>query len=86
MAIAGIGLANTASHLGAAQRRFDEKAQQVVAASAALSDQAPDDQVPEVAQALVGMETEALVNQLLFATFRKQSELMSETADLVKPR
>lgn len=73
-------------YLPKAQARFDAAAQKVVETAEAQSGDEPDASPAELAGALVRMNEEGLMNRVLYGVARKQAEMGSEAADLIKPR
>lgn len=81
-----LGLSATGSAISRQMARFDQRAEQTVAASLAAADPAAGGDSGELASNLVGMKTDSIVNSILFSVFRAQAEQQREAADLIKPR
>ena len=84
---AAAGLSNTANAIQRGMARYDARAQQVVADSESLSPDAPatPDSSSSLPADLVGLQTDAISNRILFNVFRRQQEQLGEAADLIKP-
>lgn len=80
-----MGLSGTGSAISRQLARFDQRAEQTVADSLAAADPAAGDS-GQLAGDLVGMQTDRIVNSILFSVFRAQAEQQREAADLVRPR
>jgi hypothetical protein len=84
--VGGGGLPATTAAIQRAQERFDQRAGEVTSAAEALADPDSPGDAGDLTQAVVGMQVESVVNSVLFATFRRQSEQQQELVDLIKPR
>jgi hypothetical protein len=84
--VGGGGLPATSLAIQRAQERFDQRAGEVTSAAEALINPDAAGDSGDLTQAVVGMQAESVVNSVLFATFRKQSENQQELIDLIKPR
>ncbi len=76
------GLSATGAAIQAAQSRFEDRAEDVIAAAADLSAETPVGSEPLV-NGLVGLEEERAVNGVLFGVFRRQQEQQQALIDLV---
>jgi hypothetical protein len=86
-ALAGqaLGLTGTAAAIRKGQERFDERAGAVVADAAALAGDEPGD-TGQLAADVVGMQADAVANQVLYGVFRRQRDNEQALLDAVKPR
>lgn len=80
------GLTATADAIRRQQVRFDERAEKTVADSLALADPDSAGDAGALTADVVGMQTDSIVNSILYGIFRAQAEQQREAADLVKPR
>ena len=77
-------VASPQTYLPKAQERFERAAERVVATTAAAADPAPQEGADDTASAQVAMREEALVNQMLFATARRQDDMAKAQADIIR--
>lgn len=79
------GLQATGQAIRRGQQAFDERAERIVAETAAMSDPATAGDSAALTGEVVGLQTDRVVNSILFAVFRAQAEQQREAADLVRP-
>ncbi len=97
-AIAGSGLVNTASAIAKAQNRFDKTAEALVDDSLALDGSSTSDTDALGAAApdgsddsslisdTVSLQSESLMNQILYGVFTKQADQQQSLLDILKPK
>jgi hypothetical protein len=83
--ISAPGLSGTAAAIQRGQARFDERAQEVVAAAEAQAAEQPTAS-DDLTRSLVGMQADAISNQMLYAVFLRQQDQQRELLDSVTPR
>jgi hypothetical protein len=78
------GLAATGQAIRRGQEAFDARADRIVAETAALADPESAADSAALTGEVVGLQTDRVVNSILFAVFRAQAEQQREAADLVR--
>ena len=81
-----LGLSATGNAIQRQLARFDDRAEQTVADSLAAADPATAADSAQLTGDIVALNTDNVVNSILFSVFRAQAEQSREAADLLKPK